>query len=502
MFLVYENPDYFYIISCINSCDRIISLRRSNKIPGNLQEILKVEKDIAILSIVKSSKLVFEAPLLLGFIRFLNFYYIVLGTKREQCGSIQSKHIYTITGSHLLPIHPVNKISDGVLHCLCAPFNRGLSQSSNDSVEKRYQSLFQVTDLTKDFYFSYSYDVTRTLQRNYFAPFEDNSHEEAFVWNHHLLSEFEALLPLEDRQYWIVPVIHGYFEQKQFTSFGRNIDVILIARRSRHFAGTRYLKRGVNHAGHVANDCEIEIILQRDAALTYPSARPSLASYTQMRGSVPVFWSQETSVTVPQPPILLHSTDPAYRATKLHFQDLYRRYGRPVLVLDLVKQLERRRRESIIGRELFNAIEVLNAQLPSDLQLHYCGLDFSRISTDAKETLQEPMERYFAEVGVVSDAFDISSKGLEDHTARKEESDKPPGGASPRRSVDCNILDELDVISQYSLSETSFFTTELKHLRDVGFIQQNALRDAYGRKALIQRGVLRTNCVDCLDRTK
>lgn len=34
--------------------------------------------------------------------------------------------------------------------------------------------------------------------------------------------------------------------------------MILIARRSRHYAGTRYLKRGVNVHGKVANDCEIE----------------------------------------------------------------------------------------------------------------------------------------------------------------------------------------------------------------------------------------------------
>jgi hypothetical protein len=30
--------------------------------------------------------------------------------------------------------------------------------------------------------------------------------------------------------------------------------VTLVARRSRHFAGTRYLKRGITSAGHVANE--------------------------------------------------------------------------------------------------------------------------------------------------------------------------------------------------------------------------------------------------------
>ena len=40
--------------------------------------------------------------------------------------------------------------------------------------------------------------------------------------------------------------------------FGQNIDMIVIARRSRHYAGTRYLKRGTSVHGKVANDCEIE----------------------------------------------------------------------------------------------------------------------------------------------------------------------------------------------------------------------------------------------------
>lgn len=36
----------------------------------------------------------------------------------------------------------------------------------------------------------------------------------------------------------------------------------LIARRSAHFAGTRYLKRGVNEGGYVANDVEVEQLVE------------------------------------------------------------------------------------------------------------------------------------------------------------------------------------------------------------------------------------------------
>jgi len=92
------------------------------------------------------------------------------------------------------------------------------------------------------------------------------------------------------------------------------MDLILMARRSRHYAGTRYLKRGLNVSGKVANDCEVEQILQYDEG-----ADIKFCSYVQMRGSIPTYWHQETSVTMPKPPILINRIDPDYLATQEHF---------------------------------------------------------------------------------------------------------------------------------------------------------------------------------------
>ena len=105
----------------------------------------------------------------------------------------------------------------------------------------------------------------------------------------------------------------------------------------------------------------------------------NFCSYIQMRGSIPTYWSQETSVTTPRPPIVLNRVDPNYLATEVglkiaiayvthsecigicfrlvfsflkeHFADMFRRYSSPIIVLDLVKQQEKRPRESIIGKE-------------------------------------------------------------------------------------------------------------------------------------------------------
>lgn len=54
----------------------------------------------------------------------------------------------------------------------------------------------------------------------------------------------------------------------------------------------RYLKRGVNEKGRVANDVETEQIVVEDVPEGYPM---QISSVVQVRGSIPLFWSQETS---------------------------------------------------------------------------------------------------------------------------------------------------------------------------------------------------------------
>lgn len=58
------------------------------------------------------------------------------------------------------------------------------------------------------------------------------------------------------------------------------------------FSTCRYLKRGVNEKGRVANDVETEQIVFEDV----PDGLPlQISSVVQNRGSIPLFWSQETS---------------------------------------------------------------------------------------------------------------------------------------------------------------------------------------------------------------
>jgi phosphatidylinositol 3,5-bisphosphate 5-phosphatase len=103
-------------------------------------------------------------------------------------------------------------------------------------------------------------------------------------------------------------------------------------------------------------------------------------SAIMITGSIPTFWTQESSVTIPKPPIELNRVDPTYTATQLHFADLLKRYSSPILVLDLVKQSEKREREVRVGNEFRHAIDYINNSIDKPEKIRYCALDYSHIS--------------------------------------------------------------------------------------------------------------------------
>ena len=61
---------------------------------------------------------------------------------------------------------------------------------------------------------------------------------------------------------WILPIMQGFIDTKSVTlDGGTEIKLTLISRRSVYRAGVRYIKRGVNVDGNVANFVETEQIL-------------------------------------------------------------------------------------------------------------------------------------------------------------------------------------------------------------------------------------------------
>ncbi|KAK4985074.1 hypothetical protein LTR66_007539 [Elasticomyces elasticus] len=319
----------------------------------------------------------------------------------------------------------------------------------------------------KSFFFSYDYDLSRSLSR------QENSStsvplfkkfDPLFLWNHSLIAPIT-----EAGQYnFALPIIQGFVGQRAFTiesskgpqndsivaTTQKHEDVVdvlgqeeakpttkdedqslqtesqrhdflitLISRRSVKRAGLRYLRRGVDDQGNVANSVETEQLLSDPSWNTSNKT----FSFVQTRGSIPLFFSQ-TPYSFKPAPVQYGSESVNQTAFKKHFALVAERYG-DVQVASLV---DKHGTEAKIGESYEHHAQMMNNTAESDKkQIGFEWFDFHSECRGMK----------FENVSVLMDTL------------------KAP-------------------LSSHGWS-----------------VQQddNAIRT--------QKGILRTNCMDCLDRT-
>lgn len=93
----------------------------------------------------------------------------------------------------------------------------------------------------------------------------------------------------------------------------------IISKQSWKRAGTRYNTRGIDDNGNVANFVETEYIY-------YNPSKSSIFTFTQIRGSVPTFWEQDSSLMNPKI-TLTRSTQATQPVFNKHFGDILQSYG-------------------------------------------------------------------------------------------------------------------------------------------------------------------------------
>ncbi|POW11365.1 hypothetical protein PSTT_05310 [Puccinia striiformis] len=426
---------------------------------------------------------------IVGFIKFTGPYYLVTIKTRIPVAMVGGHYIYHSEETQLTPV--TGKVA------------------KNQQVEEaRLMAAFKSVDLSKNFYFSYSYDITNTLQSYFihttshsaslsaFPPdlrgsssHNDNlelkgldrrrvawGFHDKFFWNHYLLlSAFGNSIDKEGGSPWVLPLIYGFVDQSKLNVFGRTVYVAVIARRSRHFAGARFLKRGVSEDGYVANEVEIEQIVTDGitTALHLPDPEnredfdsrkpnPRYTSYVQLRGSIPLLWNQDTTITKAKPPIEFSIIDPYFSGAAIHFDDLFARYGAPVIVLNLIKEKERQTRESKLLPEFRQCLKYLSQFLPEPSHLEFSSFDMSA----AQRSRQVDVISYLSGV-----AEEVIEKTKFFHS-----------GPDPN----------------YKLfqSEEAVFNDDGEP-EESGETQKSVYRSAPS----LQAGVCRTNCIDCIDRT-
>ncbi|KAB1204733.1 Phosphoinositide phosphatase SAC1 [Morella rubra] len=425
---------------------------------------------------------------IVGCIKFLESYYLILVTKRRQIGCICGHAIYSIDESQLITIPHVSVQTD-VAH---------------SKTELRYKKLLSSVDLTKDFFYSYTYPIMQSLQRNVLSMGDEGMPcDNIFVWNAYLT---QAIRSRCNNTIWTIALVHGHFKQwwqMRLSIFGRDFSVSLVSRRSRHFAGTReglkeeeqqtsYLKRGVNDRGRVANDVETEQIVLDDEA---GSCKGKMSSVVQMRGSIPLFWSQEASRFSPKPDIILQRYDPTYEATRLHFEDLARRYGNPIIVLNLIKTVEKRPREMMLRREFTSAVGYLNQILSEENHLKFIHWDFHKFAKSKSANV-------LAVLGAVaSEALDLTGfyfSGKPTIVKRRANNISRPSTGRDASLRDLRASSgDLARIGSCNENLNSLVNRD----RETDLSQQNGKDNSGGEVPCFQSGVLRTNCIDCLDRT-
>lgn len=297
------------------------------------------------------------------------------------------------------------------------------------------------------FYFSYEHDLSGTLRKDTSSSLPLwKRFDSLFFWNRHLMNPFIDA----GQDSLVLPLIQGFVGQREFAiarSSGPGNDTVvskdgeqasseapseptkhgflltLISRRSIKRAGLRYLRRGVDDEGFVANNVETEQILSSKSW----SPTEKAFSLVQTRGSMPLFFSQSPYSFKPLP-VMFGSDATNQAAFRKHFTALAERYGR-IYATSLV---DKHGTEVGIGEKYEKNAKLLNEE---------GGVDGRPIGFEWFD-------------------FHGACKGM--------------------KFENVSIL--MDTLQD---SLHSFCWNEKQH----------------GRNTRQQTGVLRTNCMDCLDRT-
>jgi hypothetical protein len=142
----------------------------------------------------------------------------------------------------------------------------------------------------------------------------------------------------------------------------------LISRLSCRRAGTRFNARGIDDEGNVANFVETETIIATDEWVF---------SYTQIRGSVPLFWEQSGLQLPGSSKITLtRSTEASQPAFDLHFNTLIEKYG-AVHIVNLLSQSVKQG-EAALGKSYSDHIEGLAPE--EKQQVYLTNFDFHAVT--------------------------------------------------------------------------------------------------------------------------
>ncbi|KAJ5734399.1 Phosphoinositide phosphatase SAC1 [Penicillium malachiteum] len=401
---------------------------------------------------------------ILGMIKLKLDKYIIVITKAQPMGRLRGHMVYKVAATEFLPMR------ERPLH---------------DTDEDTYLALIKNLLRTGPMYFSYSLDLTNSFQRQSQCAPELPMWKRAddrFFWNRFIQSDLIDFSlgendtsgirygPQPGVDPYILPVMFGMLRITPARVKSTSFTFALVTRRSRHRAGTRYFSRGIDEQGHVSNYNETEqIVILNDStggmsgfaggqSISNGKTNQDLQvySFVQTRGSVPVFWAEVNNLKY-TPKLQVRGVDTAVEAARKHFSEQIRLYGENYLV-NLVNQKGREERVKSAYEQM---VRTLLTSSHENTENDGTSEKMHVLESDRK---QKEMDR----LHYVYFDFHNETKGLKWHRAEL-------------------LLNRLSD----SLAQGGFFR---------GVEAPGAPGGQLDIRST-QTSVVRTNCMDCLDRT-
>ena len=355
----------------------------------------------------------------------------------------------------------------------------------HDPDEDTYLTLLKTLLKAQPMYLSYSFDLTNSFQRqsesDLSLPLWKRA-DDRFFWNRFVQTDLIDFRNGTGRggqhtgvDPYILPLMAGMLEIAPTSVKSKPFTFVLITRKSRFRTGTRYFSRGIDEQGHVSNYNETEQAVLINDTTGEPAGFAGgsgmqngtpggasgkdlqIMSYVQTRGSVPVYWADLNNLKY-TPKLQVRGVETAVQAARKHFDEQIRIYGENYLV-NLVNQ---KGREERVKRAYEQMIRILVSLPDEDTTADQW--------TNEKTRLIQPQEHHqkMDRLHYVYFDFHNETKGLKWHRTQ--------------------LL--LDQLSDGLVAGGYFRGVEMPG-NPSGAVETR----------MKQTAVVRTNCMDCLDRT-
>lgn len=251
---------------------------------------------------------------IIGVIRLIACPYLIVITGASTIGHLWDQPILKVENTDIIPF------SKTTLHLT----------EEQAKYNTNYLSMVKSVLNTESFYYSTTYDLTHTLQRlnqpppGFLTVSMAERADPRFFWNSYLVEEFSR--SNDNLRKFCTPIMQGFISVKGITINGFNFTWAIISRRSTKRAGCRLFMRGTDSDGNPANFVETEQILE------YSGGK---CSFVQVRGSIPLVWSQLPNIKYKPPPVPTTGSNQVDVLRK-HLDHLVSTYGRPVVLINLI----------------------------------------------------------------------------------------------------------------------------------------------------------------------